>query len=182
VWERIAAELRDDDTEWLLVDSSCVRAHPSAAGAKKNGDGSGGQSAEALGRGCGGFGTKIHAAVNPLGHPVRLRLTGANAADSPHLPALIAGIETDAVLADKGYDADTNRDAIRAQGAEPCIPPRKNRTEAIPYDRHLYKERNGVERFFGRIKQYRRVATRYDKKAANFLGFVWVAAIANMLA
>jgi len=53
--------------------------------------------------------------VNPLGHPVRLRLTGANAADSPHLPALIAGIETDAVLADKGYDADTNRDAIRAR-------------------------------------------------------------------
>ena len=117
-----------------------------------------------------------------MGHPVRLRLTGANAADSPHLPALIAGIETDAVLADKGYDADANRDAIRARGAEPCIPPRKNRTAVIDYDRHLYRERNGVERFFARIKQYRRVATRYDKKAANFLGFVWVASIAIMLA
>jgi putative transposase len=135
-----------------------------------------------LGRGCGGFGTKIHAAVNPLGHPVAMHLSGANAADSPHLPALIAGVDADAVLADKGYDSDANRDAIRAQGAEPCIPPRRNRTVAIPYDRHLYRERNGVERFFGRVKQWRRVATRYDKKARNFLGFVWLASIDIMLA
>ena len=120
--------------------------------------------------------------MNPLGQPVRLRLTGANAADSPHLPELIAGIDTDAVLADKGYDADSNREAIRAAGAQPCIPPRRNRTAAIAYDRHLYKERNGVERFFGRIKQYRRGATRYDKKAANYLGFVWLASINIMLA
>lgn len=120
--------------------------------------------------------------MSPLGHPVTLQLTGANAADSPHLPTLIAGIDTDAVLADKGYDADANRAAIRAQGAEPCIPPRRNRTAAIRYDRHLDRERNGVERFFGRVKQYRRVATRYDKKAANFLGFVWLAAIDIMLA
>ena len=135
-----------------------------------------------MGRGCGGFGTKLRAAVNPPGHPVRLRSTGANAADSPHLPELIAGIETDAVLADKGYDADSNRAAIRAAGARPCIPPRRNRTAAVDYDRHLYKQRNVVERFFGRIKQYRRVATRYDKKAANYLGFVWGASIAIMLA
>ena len=86
------------------------------------------------------------------------------------------------MLADKGYDSDANRAAIRRQGAEPCIPPRKNRTEPIEYDRHLYKERNVVERFFARVKQYRRVATRYDKKAANFLGFVWLASIAIMLA
>lgn len=120
--------------------------------------------------------------MNPLGHPVKLKLTGAEAADSPHLPGLIAGVKTEAVLADKGYDSDANRSAIRAHGAQPCIPPRKNRTEAIAYDRFLYRERNAVERFFGRIKQYRRVATRYDKRAANYLGFVWVASIAIMLA
>jgi transposase len=135
-----------------------------------------------LGRGCGGFGTKIHAAVSPLGHPVALALTGAQAADSPHLPALIAGVKARAVLADRGYDSASNRAAVRSQGAEPCIPPRKNRLVAIDYDRHLYKERNGVERYFARIKQYRRVATRFDKKAANFLGFVWVASIAILLA
>ena len=120
--------------------------------------------------------------MNPLGHPMVLKLTGSEAADSPRLPELIADQRTDAVLADKGYDSDANRDAIHAQGAKPCIPPRKNRTELIEYDRHLYEERNVVERFFARIKQYRRVATRYDKKAANFLGFIWVASIAIMLA
>ncbi len=120
--------------------------------------------------------------MTPLGHPAVLELTGSEAADSPRLPGLIAGVETDAVLADKGYDSDANRAAIRARGAEPCIPARRNRTAKVEYDRHLYKERNVVERYFARIKQYRRVATRYDKKAANFLGFVWVASIEIMLA
>ena len=135
-----------------------------------------------MGRRRGGFGTKVHAAVTPLGHPVALKLTGAEAADSPHRPDLIAGVETDAVLADKGYDSDADRAAIRRRGATPCIPPRKNRTAAIAYDRHLYRERNVVERYFAGLKPYRRVATRYDKKAANFLGFVWLASIGMMLA
>lgn len=120
--------------------------------------------------------------MTPLGHPVALELTGSHASDSPRLPGLIAGVPAGAVLADKGYDSGSNRAAIRAAGAEPCIPPRKNRTEPIEYHRHLYKERNVVERYFARVKQYRRVATRYDKKAANFLGFVWLASIAIMLA
>jgi len=119
--------------------------------------------------------------VTPLGHPVALELTGSQASDSPRLPGLIAGVEVE-VLADKGYDSGANRVAIRTAGAAPCIPPRKNRSEPIEYDRHLYKERNVVERYFARVKQYRRVATRYDKRAANFLGFVWVASIAIVLA
>ena len=135
-----------------------------------------------MGRSRGGFGSKIHGVVTPLGHLVVLKLTGAEVGDSPHLPELIAGLETDAVLADKGYDSDANRATIRAQRAEPCIPPRKNRKRAVVYDRHLYRERNVIERFFGRIKQYRRVATRFDKKAANYLGFVWLASIGIMLA
>jgi len=124
----------------------------------------------------------MHAALNPLGHPVRIELTGSEVADAPRLPGLIAGVKTEAVLADKGYDSDANRAAIVTAGAKPCIPPRKNRKEPIAYDRHLYKERNVVERYFAQLKQYRRVATRYDKRAANFLGFVWVASIAIMLA
>lgn len=134
-----------------------------------------------MGRSRGGFGSKIHGVLSPLGHPVKLKLTGAEAGDSPHLPALIAGIPTRAVLADKGYDSNANRKAIVRKGAEPCIPPRSNRIEEIVYDRHLYKERNVVERYFGRIKLYRRVATRFDKKAANYLGFVWLASINLML-
>ena len=145
-------------------------------------DGTGGQTAEPLGRSRGGFGTEVHAAVTPLGHPVALEATGSQAADGPPLPGLIAGVEARAVLADKGYDSDANRAAIRRRGADPCVPPRKDRTDPIEYDRHLDRERNVVERFFARVKQYRRVATRYDKKAANILGFVWVAAIEIMLA
>ena len=61
-------------------------------------------------------------------------------------------------------------------------PASRNRTAAIGYDRHRYKERNVAERFFARVKQYRRVATRYDKRAANYLGFVWVASLAILLA
>jgi putative transposase len=135
-----------------------------------------------LGRSRGGFGTKIHAAVNSFGQPVKLQLTGAEAADSPQLPDLIAGVQAEVVLADKGYDSDANRAAIEQQGAEPCIPPRKNRKQPITYDRHVYGARNVVERFFGRIKHYRRVATRFDKRARNYLGFVWLAAIDIMLA
>lgn len=135
-----------------------------------------------MGRSRGGFGSKIHGVLNPLGQPVRLELTGAEVADSPRLPRLIAGLKTEVVIADKGYDSDANRRAIRAQGAQPCIPPRRNRHQPEAYDEHLYKERNVVERFFGWIKGYRRVATRYDKRARNYLGFVWLASIQFMLA
>ena len=79
-----------------------------------------------MGRSRGGFGTKLHGVVNPLGHPVVLKVTGAEAADSPHLPDLIAGLPTQAVLADKGYDSNANREAILAAGAVACIPPKKN--------------------------------------------------------
>ncbi len=120
--------------------------------------------------------------MSPLGHPVALEPTGAEAGDSPRLPGPIAGVACVAVLADRAYDSDANRAAIRAAGAEPCIPPKKNRVEAVGYDRHLDKERNAVERYFARLKQCRRVATRYDKKAVNFLRFVWAASINIMLA
>jgi len=113
---------------------------------------------------------------------VAIGLTAARCADGPQLPGLIAGVETDAVLADRGYDSDSNRAAIRGRGARPCIPPKKNRSVMIGYDRHLDKERNAVERFFARIEQYRRVATRYDKKAGNFPGFVWIASLGMLLA
>ena len=156
--------------------------HRSGGGGEKKADGSGGQASEALGRGCGGFATKIHACVNPLGHPVVIGLTPAQASDSPQLPGLIRGVKTQAVLADKGYDSDLNRAAIRGQGAQPCIPGKRNRLAKIEYDRHLSRERNVVERFFARIKQYRRVATRYDKLARNYLGFVWVASLGMLLA
>ena len=116
-----------------------------------------------------------------MGHPVALKLTGGQAGDCSQLPELIAGVPTEAVIADKAYDSNDNRAVIARHGAQAVIPPKKNRLEKIEYDRHLYRERHVVECYFGKLKHYRRIATRYDKKAANFLGFVWLASINIML-
>jgi transposase len=112
--------------------------------------------------------TKIHAAVDALGNVLRWILTGGEAADVNSAAPLIEGLKVDAVIADKAYDADELVDIIEASGATVVIPPRKNRKEQRAYDRHLYKDRNLVERFFNRIKQFRRIATRHEKLARNF--------------
>lgn len=94
---------------------------------------------------------------------------------------LIEGLEPDHVLADKGYDADHFRAAIRKAGAQPVIPFTRSRAAVSRHDLQIYKERNRVERFFSKLKHFRRVATRYDKLLANFMGFVTIAAIAILL-
>jgi transposase len=90
---------------------------------------------------------------------------------------LIEGVAARYVLADKAYDAHGLYQKIIDQGGDPVVPPRRNRRRLHAYDAVLYKERNRVERFFSRIKHFRRVATRYDKLAATFMGFVTLAAI-----
>ena len=87
----------------------------------------------------------------------------------------------DAVIADKGYDADHLREAVLANEAKAVIPPKSNRRTQSDYDKVLYKERNLVERFVNKLKQFRRVATRYDKLLANYRGFVILAAVAILL-
>ena len=94
---------------------------------------------------------------------------------------LIVGLNPEKVLADKAYDADAFHHAIRQAGAEPVIPPKRNRRVQHTYDKDIYKERNRIERFFNKLKHFRRVATRYDKLLANFMGFVTIAAIAIQL-
>jgi transposase len=108
---------------------------------------------------------------------VEFLLTGGQEADIDRGVALIGGHDAKAVIADKGYDGDDFVEAIEATGAAAAIPPKKNRIFKREYDRVIYKERDLAERFINRIKQFRRVATRYEKTARNFLGFVHVAAI-----
>lgn len=91
------------------------------------------------------------------------------------------GHKADAVIADKAYDSDAVVAAARGRGAEAVIPSRKNRKVPRGYDKHLYKERKKVEWFINLLKQYRRVATRYEKTARNFLGFVHLASITILL-
>ena len=114
-------------------------------------------------------------AVNGLGLPVELQLTPGQQADVTQAEALLDGYRPAVVIADKGYDSDALIGTIQANGAEAVIPPRKNRTEARVYDRHLYKDRNLVERFLNRIKRCRRVATRYEKLKQTFLGIIHLA-------
>ncbi|MBF0141820.1 MAG: IS5 family transposase, partial [Magnetococcales bacterium] len=147
-WERIRKALCvDPDLEAVLVDSTIVRVHQHAAGAKKK------EGPQAIGRSRGGLTTKIHAAVDALGNPLRCLLTGGQSADISQAHALIEGMNPDMVIGDKGYDANHFVSAIEEMGAQAVIPPRSNRLTPREYDRHWYKDRNLVERFFNRIKQ-----------------------------
>ena len=129
----------------------------------------------------GGFSTKIHILVDALGNPVEFILTGGQEADVTQAEPLMRGHETDAVIADKAYDSDAIIDAAKRRGAEAVIPSKRNRKVRREYDEHLYKERKKVEWFINLLKQYRRVATRYEKTARNFLGFVHMAATMILL-
>jgi transposase len=135
----------------------------------------------ALGRSRGGLSTKIHAAGDALGNPVRLIGSPGQRNDIAFAHELIEGFAPDITIADKGYDADHLCDKIAESGGQPVIPPKRNRTFKRPYDAELYKERNIIERFFNKLKHFRRVATRYDKLLVNLMGFVKLAAIAIWL-
>jgi transposase len=134
-----------------------------------------------LGRSRGGFSTKVHIAVDGLGNPVEFILTAGQAADVTQAEPLIQSNKAEAYILDKAYDSDAVVAAAKRRGAEAVIPPKKNRKVPRDYDKHVYKERKKVEWFINLIKQYRRVATRYEKTARNFLGFVHVASIMVLL-
>jgi transposase len=116
-----------------------------------------------------------------LGHPVELTLTAAQESDIGQAEALLAGHEPEAVIADRGYDSKALVAEVEGRGAEAVIPTQRTRKEQREVDSHLYRERNLAERFWSKAKQFRRVATRYEKKAANYLAFVKVAAMMVML-
>jgi putative transposase len=128
-------------------------------GAKKAGE-------QALGRSRGGFSRKLHALIDALGNPLTFSLTAGEMADISQAPALLEHVnELQAVLADKAYDADHLIQHIEERGGQPVIPRRRHRNTPRPYDKAFYKDRNLIERFFNRIKQFRRIATRYKKLA-----------------
>ncbi len=104
-------------------------------------------------------------------------MTAGQCHDITQASALIKGYSYQYVIGDKAYDSDAFIEEIVSNNATAVIPPRKNRTEIRTYDKELYKRRNKIERFFHRLKQYRRVATRYDKYADRYLGFVYFASI-----
>jgi transposase len=135
------------------------------------------QAEQALGRSKGGFTTKIHAVVDALGQALRFSLTAGQRHDITQAPHLIEGFKNSNVIADKGYDSKAFIGQIEKQHCTPVIPPRSNRKDPRHYDEHLYKERHLVECFFNKIKHFRRVFSRFDKKASSFMGFLADASI-----
>ena len=160
------------DGDIQMIGSTSVRAHQQAATAKK------GDRDHCLGRSRGGLTTKIHAVIDAQGLSIRLGLTAGQAHVGQIADALLDHLGPGTiVLADKAYDADCIRNLIEAQGATPNIPPKGNRRWKPCFSKWLYRERNLIERFFSKLKHFRRVATRYDKLAANFLAMIQLAAM-----
>lgn len=115
-------------------------------------------------------------ATDALGRPLRLILTAGQKGDVPQAEGLLSGFKASHVLADKAYDSNALRKFIADMGAQAVIPCNPTRKRLIPYDFSIYKARNAIERCFGKLKQFRRIATRFDRRAIYFLSFIQIAA------
>ena len=134
------------------------------------------QNNEAMGKSRGGLSTKIHAAVDALGNPIRFILTAGQHSEIKQENELIQGFRADYVIADKGYDADSFITEIESIKAIAVVPPKSNRKIMRDYDTYLYRERNLVERVFQKLKHYRRIATRYERLKVTYLAMLCLAA------
>ena len=172
VWDQIMEALAAaHDAVVQMIDTSIVRVHQHGACIA-------GTREQNMGRSRGGLTSKVHAVVDANGLPVRLSLSPGETHDNRLCPVLLAGLRPRTmVLADRGYDADWIREFVNQQGAWANIPPKVNRKDPICFSPHLYRARNLVERFFNKIKQCRRIATRYDRLAANYPAFIKLASI-----
>lgn len=150
-----------------------------ARGRRKSGKRGIASAAVSLGRSRGGFSTKLHIRADGNGLPLRFALTGGERHDLAAVPELLDGVclARTLVVADRGYDADDLRSHLLTHGALPVIPARRNRREHVEHDRAVYRSRNRIERLVSKLKQFRRVATRYDQTAASFLAFVELGAM-----
>ncbi|WP_420713601.1 IS5 family transposase [Streptomyces sp. WM4235] len=204
-WEKVFTALlaqadAEGDLEWVVaVDSTIVRAHQHAAGARQKGAPDGEPADHALGRSRGGLTTKIHLAADNRYRPLAFLITPGQAGDAPAFPKVMARlwiprpvgrprVAPDVVLADKAYSSRAIRSHLRRRGIRAVIPQpadqaanrkrlgsRGGRPPA--FDREAYKQRNTVERCINKLKQWRGLATRYDKTATVYLAGLHLAAI-----
>lgn len=121
----------------------------------------------------GGLNSKLHAVTDALGRPIRMFLSAGNVSDYKGARALLSSLpKAKWLLADRGYDADWFRNALKDRGIAPCIPSRKNRKVIIPHDTVRYRQRHRIENMFGRLKDWRRIAMRYDRCPEIFLSAI----------
>lgn len=154
-----------------MVDSSIIRVHQHGmrSGNKKEKEG--------IGKTRGGWGTKIHAVVDGLGYPIDFIITQGQINDYTMAVPLLMGKESEYVIADKGYDSDKIRKYLAETNKIAVIPNTANRSLKYKYDKHTYKERYRVEALFMKLKEWRRISTRYEKTSLMFQGMVTIACI-----
>lgn len=121
--------------------------------------------------------TKLHLALSAEGHLIEAMLTGGNTADISVADDMMSDVVGCYVVEDMGYDSDAHRDFLRSQNNVPVIPGRKNRKVKIIYDTTIYRLRSGIERYFGKLKENKRLCLRFDKEDRAFLSFIAIAAI-----
>ncbi|WHP68262.1 IS5 family transposase [Phaeobacter inhibens] len=171
IMEGLASE--HSDFKAIMIDATYLKAHRTASslGGEKGGRG------RLIGRTKGGMNTKLHAVTDASGRPIRFFMTAGQVSDYTGARVLLRSLPAaDWMIADRGYDADWFRDALKDKGIRPCIPGRKSRDKPVPYDKRKYKRRNRIEIMFGRLKDWRRVATRYDRCPKVFLSAIALAA------
>ncbi|MFB9048093.1 IS5 family transposase [Sphingobium indicum] len=172
VWEGLFHAMADTpDFEYVMIDSTISKVHADASGGKR------GAESAAIGRSRGGLTTKLHAAVDAIGLPLRICPTPGQYGDCPQAQTLLSGLEgVGHVIADAAYDADPLRAFIADDlGAIAQIKANPSRAIAPAIDWRLYKERHQVECFFNKLKRFRRIALRCEKTLSAFMGFVHLA-------
>ncbi|MFH8573028.1 IS5 family transposase [Streptomyces sp. NPDC017993] len=204
-WEKafpalLARADAEGDLDWVIaIDSIVVRAHQHAAGARQKGTGAGEPHDHALGRSRGGLTTKIHLVAQSRCRPLAFVITPGQAGDAPAFPEIMARLRmprpigrprttTEAALADKAYSSRAIRSHLRQRGIRAVIPQPSDQLanrkrlgnhggQPPSFDREAYKQRNTVERCINKLKQWRGLATRYDKTATSYLAALHLAAI-----
>jgi len=197
IWQRILSDLQAEanqrgEIDWDLhfVDATIVRAHQHAGGARRDGaTPEEAQAREALGRSQGGFSTKLHLRAEGNGRPITVLLTGGERNEQIALEAVLdqgavrrpgrgrPRLRPRAAAGDKGYSSPTARARLRRRHIRPVIPTRKDQPRQRNFDRAAYRLRNKVERLINRLKQARRIATRYEKRGDNYLAMVHIGMI-----
>lgn len=176
LWAAVLDVLVQEEQAGVLrsLDATHIKVHQDGANP------AGGQENQCCGRTKGGLNTKLTAMVDSQGQALQVTLAAGQMADVQAAKEIVIP-EGKRVVADKGYDSDAFCQEIQERGSQPCIPPRKGRKAPRPYHKGHYKKRHHVENFFQRIKRFRRIGTRYEKLALNFLGFVHLAAVMDWL-
>ena len=173
VWERLFRELagRGRSSETQMIELDAHQGAPLGLGRKR------GEQKQAIGRSRGGRNTKIHAIADAKGRLLSILLSGGEAHDCPPAQRLIRRTKAARkLLGDKAYDSAELRQWLKGRGTKAVVPNRSNRKQPFSFDRRSYKQRHRIENAFCRLKDFRRIATRYDRLARNFLASVCLVA------